>query len=155
LDGLLAGFLQSLRFLVSKLPVVHDATHGWTCLSGDLDEIEICSPCPIQGLCDADDANLGTVCVNQTNFACADSIVEPWFLNWRCYGRTLLCKWRRLLFVATCRPSRARATSLGARLSRALRKDPDALTLRADRQASGWESLWLGGRTSPPLRPIA
>jgi hypothetical protein len=80
---------------------------------------------------------LGTVGVNQTNFACANSVVEPWFLNWRCYGRTLLCKWRRLLVVATCRTSRARATSLSARLRRALRKDPDALTLRVGRQANG------------------
>ncbi|NDC26759.1 MAG: hypothetical protein EBZ54_02980 [Actinobacteria bacterium] len=73
----------------------------------------------------------------ESNFACANSVVEPWFLNWRCYGRTLLCKWRRLLVVATCRTSRARATSLSARLRRALRKDPDALTLRVGRQANG------------------
>ena len=109
LNGLLAGFLQSLRFLVAELPVVHDATHGWTCLSGNLDEIEICCPRSLQGLCDADDANLGTICVHQSNFACANAIVEPWLLNWRCYGRTLLCKWRRLLWVETCQLLRARA----------------------------------------------
>jgi len=109
LDGLLARFLQSLRLLVAELSVVHDSTHGWIRLGRHLDQVEVCRPCTLEGVCDADDANLGTVGIDQTHFTCANAIVEPWLLNWRCYGRTLLCKWRRLLLVETCQLLRARA----------------------------------------------
>ncbi len=42
LNRLLARFLDSLRFFITKLAVVHNATYGWVCLSCYFNEIEFC-----------------------------------------------------------------------------------------------------------------
>ena len=72
----LAGFLFLFGLFKAELAVVHDAAHGGLCLGGDLYQVQTPLDGGIHGLLQGNDAQLGTVAVDQSNFLITNLFVD-------------------------------------------------------------------------------
>jgi len=75
LDGLFARLFETLGFFISELPIVHDSADRRVGLRRDFDEVEIGGSCPGEGIFDRHDANLRTVCVDESHSGNPDALV--------------------------------------------------------------------------------
>lgn len=89
---LLSSFSRSLRLLVSKLPVVHDAANGRTCQRSNFHEIEIEFTCEAESFREGFDPQLGAIWSDHTYFTSTNAVIETRFIRRRCYDCSLLCK---------------------------------------------------------------
>jgi len=91
-SGLLTRFFCLLRFLVTELPVVHDATHWRISKRRNFDEVEVEFAGQYQRVSSGTNAYLASIGSDEANLARTDALVVSRFIVLRRnYDLSLLC----------------------------------------------------------------
>ena len=98
---LLSRLFGFLRFFVSELSVIHNATHGRIGKRCDFDKVEIEFASQYQCVGSGANTYLTTVGTDKTNLARTNALVVAGFTNWRSYGCSSVAMGRALLCVGT------------------------------------------------------